>query len=264
MSSVKSFFISFIYFLLLIQQSHQFGYKEENDPKYVERLSRMLAKFHSLNVPIPRVGNNWYFEFLDDSYNKAHELFPIDDLIREVNATTFMNTNLKEEIDWLKKCLIATNSPIVFSHNDFRGSNILVIEDKSHKNFDDSNIIKLCDFEYSCYSYRGFDFGALFENWGRIDYKTFSPIPSDQVIEEFMKGYLDECCKIYGNNYRNNKLNSMQQLLKEAKVFALAQQIFYTMFLLSIDDLPYNYSKKEILVNLTNFLFNQFNKIKFF
>jgi thiamine kinase-like enzyme len=180
-------------------------------------------------------------------------LFPIDDLIREVNATTFMNTNLKEEIDWLKKCLIATNSPTVFSHNDFGGSNILVIEDKSHKNFDDSNIIKLCDFEYSCYSYRGFDFGTLFENWGRIDYQTFSPIPSDQFIEEFMKGYLDECCKIYGNNYRNNKLNSMQQLLKETKVFTLAQHMLSVMFSLRIDDYPNQKSKKEILVNLTNY-----------
>ncbi|CAG2117193.1 unnamed protein product [Medioppia subpectinata] len=176
-------------------KSHSFGLKEKSDGKYVDKLSRMLATFHSMDVPIAR-NENWFSKFLDDFYTKAYELFPLTEMFREVNATTLLNTNLKDEINWLKKCLKATNSPLVFSHNDFRGPNIMVRE--IDQNNDQSIAIAFCDFEYSCYAYRGFDFGAIFEDWGRTDAQEVCGRVSDFEIEQFMIGYLDENIKIHG------------------------------------------------------------------
>ncbi|CAG2180415.1 unnamed protein product [Oppiella nova] len=133
----------------------------------------------------------------------------------EVKATTLLSVDLKAEIDWLKTCLTATNSPIVFSHNDFRGPNIMVREgnEKDSQSID----ITLCDFEYSCYSYRGFDFGAIFEDWGRTSVEEVNENISDSVLKRFMKSYLEESIQINGNNYRDNSVNTIDHLVGEAK-----------------------------------------------
>jgi choline/ethanolamine kinase len=147
-----------------IQQyySHrQFRIEEQNDPNLVNELSRKLARVHAMDVPIKKTGN-WVFETFDSFYEIAYQKFPINQLIEECNCETLKKHDLKKEIQWLKNCVKETNSPIVFCHNDFRGSNIMVTDPNNNNIGDKKDRITLCDFEYSSYGYRGYDFGCIF------------------------------------------------------------------------------------------------------
>lgn len=47
-----------------------------------------------------------------------------------------INTDLHEEMKWLKKTIEALNSPVVFCHNDMQEGNILLNQD----DFDNNNV----------------------------------------------------------------------------------------------------------------------------
>ncbi len=205
-----------------------------------------MAQFHSLDVPLAK-DLNWLKRYFNEFYDKGYQEFPIDDIIKEVNAENLIKRNLKEEYEWLLRCIDAMNSPIVFSHNDFRGSNILV-----HEIVDDNNprLVTLCDFEFSCYYYRGFDLGVCLSEFGQTELATLQPFPSDQVLEEFLRGYLDESIKIHGEEYGLNDQNSMRRLINETKVFALAAKMFAIMFLFRAKELFFTKNKNDIMVNI--------------
>jgi hypothetical protein len=75
-------------------------------------------------------------------------------------------------------------------------------------------------------------------------------IPSDKVLEEFLRGYLDESIKIHGEEYGLNDQNSMRRLINETKVFALAAKMFAIMFLFRTKELFFTQNKNDIMVNI--------------
>ena len=188
-----------------------------------------------MNVPIKKRGN-WLFEMLDTFYEMGHKNASINDLIEECNCQTLKKYDLKQELEWIKTCVLKSNSPIVFCHNDFRGSNIMKTESKNN-NIDKEDKLVICDFEYSSYGYRGMDFGAIFAEWGRTlnDYKSLHNFPEDSVIKPFIEGYISESIKIKGKKFSENKFNSIEQILKEIKVFTLVSNMFGVVFLLKND-----------------------------
>ena len=107
------------------------------------------------------------------------------------------------------------------------------------KNSNNSNDeIVLCDFEYSCYGYRGFDFGTILVEWGRTMNDMTKPhdFPGDSAIESLLQHYIDESVRIFGQKYLENKNNSMDQLLREVKLFVLIGNIFFILFSIQNDD----------------------------
>ena len=186
-----------------------------------------------MDVPIKK-NTNWIVQFFDSFYKKAYERFDIDKLVNELNLETYKNNDIKKELDWLKKVLIETKSPIMFTHLDFRGTNCMVT--------DPNDEIILCDFEYSCYGYRGFDFGSTMVEWNRkVDelFKSENQLdkyPDDEQIKSLLKPYINESVKILGKRYLEDKINSMEQLVKEAKVFSLVADMFMILFCLKCDN----------------------------
>jgi thiamine kinase-like enzyme len=198
-----------------------------------------------MDVPIKKTGN-WVFETFDSFYEIAYQKFPINQLIEECNCETLKRHDLKKEIQWLKNCVKETNSPIVFCHNDFRGSNIMITKPNNNNIGDKKDRITLCDFEYSSYGYRGVDFGTIFAEWGRNmnDYKTLHNFPENSLIKPFIKEYISESIKIHGKEYSGNKQNSVEQILKEVKVFALVSNMFLITICFKTDetfgDMPFD------------------------
>ena len=107
-----------------------------------------------MDVPIKK-NTNWVFKFLDECYEK--DLSKGNELIEQYKLKTLIENPLENEVEWLKKAITGVNSQVTFTHNDFRGSNIMVTEPNDK--------IILIDFEYSSYGYRGFDFGTLIIEW---------------------------------------------------------------------------------------------------
>ncbi|XP_054163658.1 choline/ethanolamine kinase-like [Oppia nitens] len=215
--------------ILQYLKHRQFRLPEQNNPKLAIQLFEMLAKIHSLEVPIKK-SINWLFDYFDECLDIGYNKFSINQMFDELNCETLKKYDIKNEIQWIKKIMISINSPIVFTHVDCRGSNIMVTEPN-----DD---IILCDFEYSNYGYRGFDLGTILIEWGHHfkDYNVSHNFPGDHVFEPLIKAYIDESVNIHGKAFLENKFNSYENLLKETKIFTLSAFMWLIMFCIKNDD----------------------------
>ncbi|XP_054157299.1 choline/ethanolamine kinase-like [Oppia nitens] len=209
----------------------QFSKDQQSDPKLVKELAQKLAGIHALNVPISKT-TNWLFKYFDDSYQLANESFDIPALINESNSQTLKMYDLYEELVWLKDQISKIDSPITFTHVDFRSGNIMVTENDG---------IVLCDFEYSCYDYRGFDFGTIFLEWGQelwINRKEGQPYEytDDQQILSFLELYVLESTKLLGNKFANDVRNDSKHMLREVKLFSLVGTMFVVLFFYKMNE----------------------------
>ena len=199
-----------------------------------------------MNVPVKKV--NWVFPCHERLYKKAFEKFAIEKDLEKYNCKTLKENNLRKELDWIREQIERTESPTVFSHNDFRSSNILITEPNDE--------VVICDFESAAYSYRGVDFVPMMREWGRNqwDFKTICDLPlEDSVFAPLVAIYIEECEGIHGKEWSQNPINSVQHILNETKVFLLNDCLFGILFFLSNDDSDPNgfpLSRKIGMVNI--------------
>ncbi|CAG2116731.1 unnamed protein product [Medioppia subpectinata] len=227
-----------------VPQEHEwFELNDQKNPILVQELAHKLAGIHTTVVPIKKT-QNWIFDHFEDSYNKAYKMFDINALIDECNCETLKTHDLKEEIQWIKDLITESDSPVTFTHIDFRGHNIMVTE---------SDGLVICDFEYGCYGCRGFDFGSLFVGWGRNCHQhlRYVKFPDDNTIRPFIDSYIKESTKILGIRFTNDIRNTFQHILKETKVFTLVTTMFLVLYLLNVNELTNNnrpFDKKKMMV----------------
>ncbi len=116
------------------------------------------------------------------------------------------------------------DSPIVFSHKDFWGPNILVGE---------CNQIRVCDLEFCSYGSRARDFASLFSLWGRklIDFSNplSHKLVENSVMEFFFEKYREEMIEINGQSYENDEKNSINKMVFETKLYILIMHLFYVL-----------------------------------
>ena len=74
----------------------------------------------------------------------------------------------------------------------------------------------------------------IISEWGRLWASIDIPqsFADDSTITKWLEVYVNEMVKIVGNSYTDNPINSMKQLVKEVKVFALAFKMFLILFYL--------------------------------
>ncbi|CAG2179981.1 unnamed protein product, partial [Oppiella nova] len=160
------------------------------NPGAVALLAQKLAKFQSMDMPVPKdrteftlkmILEDWFDETHVDSYRQG----VVYQEIRKNNYQTLMDTDLIAEIAWVRKAVVDVNSPIVFSHNDFNRRNILVRKTGGNP-IGDSDIF-IIDFDFSCYMYRGSDFGDYFINYCQeeLDFGGL-PFPTDTQMSPFI------------------------------------------------------------------------------
>ncbi|CAG2164693.1 unnamed protein product [Oppiella nova] len=232
---------------------HHMSIEDQKNPILVKEFAQKLAKFHSLNVPTARDLNRYkkiFYDFYDGIYKRTPNL---DQIFKEINAKNFLECDIKEENQWLHKCIEAIKSPIVYSHNDIFTGNILVnnkIDDKS------ANNVILIDFEYSGHFYRGSDLGFFVNEFGRssnwLDRQDV-PLAHDIWIQMFLTHYLNESIEIHGKEFADRVENSMQYLLRETKLFSLIAEMFIIFFMLYTNESPDCTDRREYLKKLDVF-----------
>ena len=203
--------------------------RELKVPVYAAAIARKLATVHTLDVPINKEPT-WLWDTLNewlDSVHKSENKRPMKKLERELRSFDF-----ESEIKWLKPFLLSCNSPTVFCHNDLQEGNILLPENTSIKNFDDT--IVFIDFEYCAYNYRGFDLGNHFAerqfDYSNPDWPHFYFYPDEYPSESDKRLYVRE----YIKNSKDLSLDKAteDQLIKEADYFALASHLLWTIWCL--------------------------------
>ncbi len=126
-----------------------------------------------------------------------------------------------QEIEWIEKCVKDSKSPVVFTHNDFRQSNI-------EEEFDSK--LTFIDYEYSGYTFRAMDFGIFFTEFNRTSL-LFQEFPEEEKVINFLEEYHRESIEIFGKNFSDDKRNSLKSLLIETKVSYIFQVLYMVLFL---------------------------------
>ncbi|CAG2179711.1 unnamed protein product, partial [Oppiella nova] len=181
-----------------------FKLEEQQIPKLVTEVFQKLARVHAMDVPIKRT--HWFFTEMDRFYGLAQNNLNIHINNNEYNLETFKKYDLKTELEFIQQLLVKSKSPMVFTHNDFRSSNIMVLEDNNNNNNDlsDGQVV-LCDFEYSSYGFRGHDMGIILSEWGRSisDFAKPYTFPDDSVLLSLIDIYIKESqiCEVAYKGY---------------------------------------------------------------
>ncbi|CAG2162584.1 unnamed protein product [Oppiella nova] len=200
-----------------------FNATDDVNPKTVGLLARKLAKFHSLDMPIPKTTKNMtelFKDFFTEELKTSASEGTVFKQIHEYNLQTFKDLTLTDELSWLANTVQELKSPVVFSHNDFNRRNTLVRD--SNVNNNKEMEIFLIDFDWTNYSYRGADFGQYFCSWGQKETDFGSgDFPTDPQMALFIDAYIEEMIEINGNSYAKHEINSRERITKEAKLFAL-------------------------------------------
>jgi choline/ethanolamine kinase len=218
-------------------QSKQLNSYELQDRLINEKIAKLLAEFHTLEMPFVKEPK-WLFDTIERYLNI------INNLSNNTNQTSIKFTdkdelkkfkklisfNLNDEFNRLKQILETLNSPVVFCHNDLQPGNILKLLN--------GNMLVI-DYEYGSYNYRGFDIGNYFCEWMmNNNYDTYPYFkckpelyPTKEQQLNFIRSYLNEYKKINTHLNRNRSdLFNEDKLLKEANYFALASHFFWSIW----------------------------------
>ncbi|XP_071956181.1 choline/ethanolamine kinase-like [Antedon mediterranea] len=164
---------------------------ELSNPEISKEIARKLAEFHQLNLPLRKTASKlneqidrWmkqYTGFMAKASGKKRDEF-----------ARFASYNLEKEAEYVKKLVNASESPVLFCHNDAQEGNVLYCEN------DSSFSLVLIDYEYAGYSYREHDFGNHFCEWA-INNNTdeypyysidMSKYPSEEQQLFFFRAYM--------------------------------------------------------------------------
>jgi thiamine kinase-like enzyme len=226
--------------------------KDNENQILLGNIARKLAHIHSLRVPIER-NPNLIFQLMRKYLEEGYKNFPFEELLSKFKCNTLLGTNFIKEIEWIEKCVKDCKSPVVFTHNDFRQSNILI-----EQQFDDK--LTFIDYEYSGYTFRAMDFGIFFTEFNRTSL-LFSEFPEEQKVIHFLEQYRRESIQIFGTNFSDDKQNSLESLLMETKVSYIFQVLYMVLFCIKAgDEIGLELSKQSLLV----IIMSEFFLFKFF
>lgn len=198
-------------------EHEHFRPKHQQNQTLVYEMANLLAKLHNLEMPISK-NNSWPFKEIEDKLNCGYAQQFTKKHIEEFNLTELQNQDLRKEFTYLKSLLKKVNSPIVFSHNDYIGTNILVTKPNTK--------LAIIDFEYSSYFSRAWDNAVFHAQWGiePFDYDNLM-LPEDSVLENFIKMYID-CFEKLKPGYSSNLENDLSKILKEVKLYTLLYLLY--------------------------------------
>ncbi|XP_056653493.1 choline/ethanolamine kinase isoform X2 [Monodelphis domestica] len=203
---------------------------ELQDPEKSAVIAIKMARFHYMEMPFTKEPT-WLFGTMDQYIRKIKRLPPSD--VPKVNLLE--KYQLEKEIDYLRKFLESTPSPVVFCHNDIQEGNILLLSNP--KTSAPLDKLMLIDFEYSSYNYRGFDIGNHFCEWiynyDHNEWPFFQALtenyPSQEQQLHFIRNYLSEIQRNVTPS-PEGQAQLEKEMLVEVNRFALASHIFWGLW----------------------------------
>lgn len=190
-----------------------------------------LAAIHLLKVPITKQAN-WPQDYIEKQIKLAYSELNISHKLIKYELKTLRQYDPLEEIVKYRAIVDSVVSPLVFCHDDFRSSNIMVVGDQPEK-----QRIILSDFEYVCYGMRGFDLGCILVEWHNDDYTTQFwqtwQVPSQHQLERVVRFYLEGCDAVCPG-YSTQSANSFDQVIRDTKIAILQNLMFIFAFRLNL------------------------------
>ncbi|CAG2103197.1 unnamed protein product [Medioppia subpectinata] len=201
----------------------EFSRADLYNSKLVEQLCRKLAIVHAVRAPIPRQ-RDWILVFFDQCLAKMNTTFVEDRnaRYRKHNCQTLLAFDLRSEIQWMARYIGKhfAAAPLVLSHNDFCGGNIMVTDGSVDDNTTAGHTVVISDYDYTAYGNRGFDFGYFLASIYKPNgfSPTADPFPDERVIQAMIRYYRKECCQLYGESWSHYSYNSAASMLSMIRV----------------------------------------------
>eukprot|EP00127_Corallochytrium_limacisporum_P004906 Clim_evm50s191 gene=Clim_evmTU50s191 len=159
------------------------------DKQLQEEICAMLAKVHSLMIPLPK--SPVFFRSLERFMAVAKDTDFEDAALQAKVNDLISRFDMVEEIEFLRNYIGKGEHTVCFCHNDLQEGNILV---------DPANPgdVRFIDFEYSAYNYRMFDFANHFIEHA-IDYNypeypyfkiTLENFPTHDEMQSWLETYI--------------------------------------------------------------------------
>ncbi|CAG2115861.1 unnamed protein product [Medioppia subpectinata] len=193
-------------------ESRSYNYLDDENPAIVTLLAQKLAKFHSLESPIPRDGTHRWLDVVFDEYFREGMFDGIKskqmiDIINGSPHECLKGANLGHEMSWVRDAITSAPKILVLSHCDFNRGNILIQQNGSQVD------LFFIDFDFTSHNYRGIDLGRYFSSWKHTDpHFGADPFPTDQQMTPFIDAYIQESDRLTGNEFSKNVLNSRHDI----------------------------------------------------
>lgn len=162
-----------------------------SSPDFNKKIAKQVARYHMVNFPISR--EPWdvekkilscYQPFLKNKERIMKEYLTPDQLDE---CRPLIEYDVLSDLKFIMDMLPQVNSRIVFAHNDINRHNVMM------RNMDQD--VRLIDYEFSSYNYRGCDLGNHFAckkfDLGASKLDTGAPLfPSREYLEQFIEAYV--------------------------------------------------------------------------
>ncbi|GBC01839.1 hypothetical protein RclHR1_04350015 [Rhizophagus clarus] len=200
-----------------------------SDPYKSSLIAKNLAIWHGTNIAGEKMPNlfitlkKWLKEV--KSYNNDEKFL-----------RNFSIEKLNQELIILEQELVKVNSPVTFCHNDLLYGNIIYDESEEKVSF--------IDYEYACYSYRGFDIGNHFCEFAGFDC-DYNLYPSKKFQRQWLRHYLNKL-----NPAHDATEEEISTLYREVNKFALASHFYWGLWGLiqaQLSDIDFNYMEYAVL-----------------
>lgn len=247
---------------------HTLTSQEISDPIIRKELAINMARFHAVDLPLPKPGRDQFSDVLRTfkhfKDNKRDDYMNCDILLSEgIDTVKVASFPYEEELTWLQGVVKQIKPRIVFNHWDTNFLNVLVRDEA------EEGKLKTCmiDYELAYYEIRGYDLGAHFASrmfcWNDPDNKlNGTPYPSLNERRAFISDYLMEAQKLF-TDFDPNGLDSADHLMAEADAGVLIYLLvlssftlkFYQMFLTQMSFMVKSLLQCPLKSSLIPFLF---------
>ena len=157
--------------------------------QHFDWIAVMVGKFNRQTMPLPKTDKfllNSMHRFLEKINTLPIEIKTYTEKIERIRSLL----NWDKEINWIGEYMRSIGSPILLCHNDLNESNFLLLKDGQ---------LKLIDFEFCNYNYRGFELAQLFYEcsitmtYPEYPYfkHTYEDYPNYEQRREFITKYLN-------------------------------------------------------------------------
>ncbi|KAJ3271864.1 Ethanolamine kinase [Terramyces sp. JEL0728] len=192
--------------------------KDMLDGKKSKLIAKAVAKWHN-SMAVPNAKPQ-LFTTMWKWANAVPQTYSNSSKQERLKKSGYNLNLLREELVELQSHLEKLESPVVFCHNDLNAANLIYNPEK--------DCCSLIDYEYGCHSYRGFDIGNFFCEFGGIEC-DFTKYPNEQIQKEWIKEYLKE--KDGQDIISDNELHT---IYREVLAFSLASHFFWSLWALHI------------------------------
>lgn len=205
-------------------ESHRLTEADLADESISKELFRKLARFHALQLPVPKKKRDMLLmsAAYQDEYKKENILKLVKRAGANADDYAFLDEDYRNEHSFLRSFESKVGGRIVLCHGDLNKNNILVRGTPDR--FDER--VMLIDYELAATDYRGCDLAGVLlartvETNEEGAFRKVCEWPDEEYRRMVVTEYLNETKKLKYFDFDENGVDSVDHVMMEIDFFAM-------------------------------------------